>query len=138
MNFFLLKESLPEKNFKPTPPNLPEKKSPPPPLVKFAKRHISRPLSIYLHRNKRGSFQSRLILKELYNRAASRIRISAAGMPASATLFHVVCTSSETWGEGAIPQPGIWVFGDFGNSKLGSIPTVKHLSLSHSFTSLRR
>lgn len=30
MNFFLLKESLPEKNFKPTPPNLPEKKSPPP------------------------------------------------------------------------------------------------------------
>lgn len=39
-------------------------------------------------RNKSGSFQSRLILKELYNQGASRIRISATGIPASATLFH--------------------------------------------------
>lgn len=91
------------------PPSPPKKKTvKPPPSCFKRKGSWSLPGNVSLSipsgvRNKSGSFQSRLILKELYNQGASRIRISATGIPASATLFHyavcnvdVVCVS-ETW-----------------------------------------
>ena len=122
------------------PPSPPKKKTvKPPPSCFKRKGSWSLPGNVSLSipsgvRNKSGSFQSRLILKELYNQGASRIRISATGIPASATLFHyavcnvdVVCVS-ETW---AIPH---WIFG-YCDSKLGSIrmlerTRVKQLSFS--------
>lgn len=76
------------------PPSPPKKKTvKPPPSCFKRKGSWSLPGNVSLSipsgvRNKSGSFQSRLILKELYNQGASRIRISATGIPASATLFH--------------------------------------------------